>query len=995
MQIRLTVLAARGGRTTGAPRDVLVGAPAGTVLSAISDGLAAAVAGTAGGGSGTGERERGTEQVSVYAGTERLDPHRQLVGSPPLIDGAEITLYGPSPTAPADPYGPARARLHVIAGPDAGGVHLLHGGRVSLGRSADADVPLDDPDVSRLHCAVTVTDTGETAVTDLDSTNGTTIDLTTVPGRRPVALQPGAIVRLGESAVRVERADGAARPPALATVPDEEGFLRLAPPPPAAAREGADCPTGGEGPPADAPSPEPGAPAPPAGPGRHTVRGSGPMHAAASGAARQEPDHARGLGGWARRLTSRRADPLQGTGGTDDGTRGTPAGAGRHSAADDVRHPDPATVLLTALGPGPRLWERGPEHPRALTVRFGLAHRSDGPGEPVTLDLRECGSLGLAGPRARLAALARSVTAQLTALHGPSMLEVALIAADGSRPPQERTAEWGWLGRLPHVRPAHGQDCRLLLAYDREQAAARAAELIRRLEEAVPDASGTYTGLRTLLVVDGDPGPGPVRDAVARLAATGGAAGVHVLCLAETPPATPASPFDATVGTARAVCPPFGSCGATALLSGEVATAVRIARPHRHHTDSPVATLDGVSAAWAERFSRALAPLREAGAAPGTAQVAPRAAVPLPAASRLLDELGLSRATPSALASRWASAGTHPGRAPLVLGTGPRGPVEIALTPEHGHLLVTGGARAGKTELLRTVAASLAAGTSPDRLVLRLVDGDGTAFAGQAASGGLAGCEDLRHVESRLIASDPGRMRDFAQALTSELKRRTELRNRPRRSSPASPSQSGEAARVVSPRRPADGGSPGSDAPPPRLPRMVVVVDDLDALVDPALGSPGRPAAPSVVRALEGVARDGARLGVHLVAASGHADRTAGTDLARLAAYHVRLAGHAGEDAVPGRGTLHLPDGTATPLQAGRVTGRIPRTATLRPTVVPLDWTRAGDPPTRRQVRELGNGPTDLALLASAVDRAARAARGAGAERRTAEAADGSRLSTT
>ena len=56
------------------------------------------------------------------------------------------------------------------------------------------------------------------------------------------------------------------------------------------------------------------------------------------------------------------------------------------------------------------------------------------------------------------------------------------------------------------------------------------------------------------------------------------------------------------------------------------------------------------------------------------------------------------------------------------------------------------------------------------------------------------------------------------------------------------------------------------------------------------------------------------------------------------------------------------------------MTGRIPRTATLRPTVVPLEWERMGDPPTRRPVRELGNGPTDLALLASALQRAAQSA---------------------
>ncbi|MYS17358.1 cell division protein FtsK, partial [Streptomyces sp. SID4982] len=74
----------------------------------------------------------------------------------------------------------------------------------------------------------------------------------------------------------------------------------------------------------------------------------------------------------------------------------------------------------------------------------------------------------------------------------------------------------------------------------------------------------------------------------------------------------------------------------------------------------------------------------------------------------------------------------------------------------------------------------------------------------------------------------------------------------------------------------------------------------------------------------------------------------------------------------PGRGVLAYPDGRVTGVQGGRVTGRIPRTATQRPTVLPLDWQRMGDPPARRPVRELGNGPTDLALLASAVERAAR-----------------------
>ncbi len=130
------------------------------------------------------------------------------------------------------------------------------------------------------------------------------------------------------------------------------------------------------------------------------------------------------------------------------------------------------------------------------------------------------------------------------------------------------------------------------------------------------------------------------------------------------------------------------------------------------------------------------------------------------------------------------------------------------------------------------------------------------------------------------------------------------------------------------------------------------------------------------MRALEAVARHGERLGVHLVVASARPDRTADTEPAHSARLRIVLDAPpvtAGPD-VPaaGRGRLGHPDGRVTPFQAGRVTGRIPRTATLRPTVVPLEWERMGDPPTRRPVRELGNGPTDLALLASALDRAAR-----------------------
>ncbi|MGM9387223.1 FHA domain-containing protein, partial [Streptomyces antibioticus] len=218
MQIRLTVTDPQGppfeARGRAASCDVLVTAPAGTALAAVAPALAAAVSGEGAGGAA----------VVLYAGTERLDGRRCTLGEPPLTDGAVLALGAPADPEPHPEVDDAPARLDVVAGPDAGGVHLLHGGQIRVGRSADADVPLDDPDVSRLHCAVTLGPDGRVTVTDLGSTNGTTVDGTPVK-TRPVRLAPGALLRIGESALRLAPPGGpGAR---VVTAPDGEGHVRV------------------------------------------------------------------------------------------------------------------------------------------------------------------------------------------------------------------------------------------------------------------------------------------------------------------------------------------------------------------------------------------------------------------------------------------------------------------------------------------------------------------------------------------------------------------------------------------------------------------------------------------------------------------------------------------------------------------------------------------------------------------------------------------------
>ncbi|MFB7518014.1 FHA domain-containing protein [Streptomyces sp. NPDC056144] len=785
MQIRLTVLAphaghgshtGHGGHSAARACDVLVTAPAGTALAAVASGLAAAVTGPETSSSGT---------TVLYAGPERLDAQRCLLGEPPLVDGAVLSLQVPGPD---DRVGEAAsARLHVVAGPDAGGVHLLHGGAIRIGRSVDADVPLDDPDVSRAHCTVTVGEDGRVTVSDLGSTNGTTLDGAPV-GARPVRLLPGSLLRLGESALRLTApGDDLAGTETVATAPDGEGHLRVAP----AARP-ADEDARAYEPAGDVHHAEPYAEDSPG-----HARAEDPAHSYGDEDAEGESDgtaHSstrqtrrqsgkRGLGAWARRLAGGREEqpaprqddrPAARTTAAPAPVLPAPSSPSSPSLAD--AWPDPATVLLTALGPGPRLWERPQGHPESLVVRLGTADRAELSGVPVTVGLREAGSLGLAGPADRLAGLARSVVAQLAALHSPADLEIVLICADRNRSLEERRRAWGWLGWLPHVRPAHGQDCRLLLAYDREQAQARTTELTRRLDdgplgpgwpsadrETVAEAAARHDGPSTLVVVDGDPGSAALRETVARLAGVGAAAGIHVLCLAEAPAATPESPVTATYESACVASLAFRECGAVALLSGDVATALRLVRASGGQVagHGTVGVVDAVSVAWAERFGRALAPLRtETNTAPHG-----RAAA-LPPSSRLLDELGLARATPASLLARWASAGDGT----VVLGTGPRGPLAVDLTQEGPHLLIEGPAGSGRTELLRAVAASLAAGGRPDRLGLLLVDG-----AGGERGEGLAACTELPHVSEHLVASDPVRMREFAQALGAELKRRAEI----------------------------------------------------------------------------------------------------------------------------------------------------------------------------------------------------------------------------
>jgi FHA domain len=88
--------------------------------------------------------------------------------------------------------------LAITSGPASGEVFRLMKPRVVIGRKG-ADIPLNDPEISRHHCLLEVREK-IINLKDLDSTNGTFYDEERV---RAAMLQDGSEFRIGESRIRV------------------------------------------------------------------------------------------------------------------------------------------------------------------------------------------------------------------------------------------------------------------------------------------------------------------------------------------------------------------------------------------------------------------------------------------------------------------------------------------------------------------------------------------------------------------------------------------------------------------------------------------------------------------------------------------------------------------------------------------------------------------------------------------------------------------------
>ncbi|MDA0637170.1 FtsK/SpoIIIE domain-containing protein [Nonomuraea sp. MCN248] len=559
--------------------------------------------------------------------------------------------------------------------------------------------------------------------------------------------------------------------------------------------------------------------------------------------------------------------------------------------------PDPAQVLLTAIGPRRRLWERRIHDDDALRLRIGLAdlpanlELSEEQGGsidppvsravPVCLPMRRLGVAGVTGPRDDATGLAGWLVGQAATLHSPRDLTIVILSAhpDGER-------RWGWARWLPHCAPRGGEECVALIGADPESAARRVGELAALIDErqntAIPELGKIPTGwddlggpeppafaafdtrpYDVLLVVDGAQAlrglPG-----MPQVLRQGPRAGVYTIAVDDDQRLLPEE--CATV----AACGPDGQVvlrGAGLDVIGAVLT-------------------DQVSPSWCDRLARALAPIRDVSRQDTDGD--------LPDAVRLLDLLGLRTATGAELAARWHDRGSTE----AVIGMDSDGPFAVDLRVDGPHALIAGTTGAGKSELLQTLICALAVANRPDQLTFVLID-----YKGGAA---FKECTRLPHTVGMVSDLDGHLTQRALDSLAAEIRRRERLLL-------------------------AAGAKDLDDyAGPVALPRLVLIIDEFAALVAEL---------PDFVAGLVDIARRGRSLGIHLILAT---QRPAGVVTADIQANtSLRIALRVTEPAesadvidtpdaahisksTPGRCYVRSGAGRPTAVQTARVGGRAP-----------------------------------------------------------------------
>ena len=458
-------------------------------------------------------------------------------------------------------------------------------------------------------------------------------------------------------------------------------------------------------------------------------------------------------------------------------------------------HLDLAEVIRRATLLSERLWERRPADDDAFIFSVGLADqrwRPEGqpeidrrdlmllPSAPVLVDLVNQRGIGFASTPPQARAAARALVMQACVAHSPADLDVVVLSTPAG------AARWEWIKWLPHARGSHG----VLLLSDDEAITdwVNAQRTLTTVVASIQSLGRPITPSRLTLAVIDDPALWRGRAAMLRGLFAEAQLPVRFVAITDRADDVPA------------VC----------------TTVVRIEANGAAEVDYPISgpTITDVVPFVLEHdvavtAARKLSPLEDY-----TAQTAARPALPpVVSLASLIDPDGIDAGR---IGERWGLG--HSGRRlRVVVGSGEAGPVDLDLADDGPHTLIVGAGRSGKSDLLRTVVASLVAGNDPSVVnVICVEPTDGTSF------GSFVG---LDHVVGSVDRFDEHGGARLLRALQSEVTRRSRLLSDHHAVSLAD--YHAELAQMVDREAQEWGDHRPNDARPP-LPRLVIVVDDAD-----------------------------------------------------------------------------------------------------------------------------------------------------------------------
>ena len=482
--------------------------------------------------------------------------------------------------------------------------------------------------------------------------------------------------------------------------------------------------------------------------------------------------------------------------------------------------PDLAIVLRRPAIPATQLWSRRSDHPDCLTLEIGIGDvpwhpELDVPGgtrldarvrevlaearmtdAPVVADLSGAGVIGIAGDREGALALARSLVTQAAVHVGPADLTVAVFCDDG------REGDWGWASWLPHTRRGSGDGSRWL-SHTRKESTALLRTLLDDVER-LP-APLLLTVLDTEVLTHGRDAPArellghgrPMQDSASRRE--------------ERPRQVSGIVIAGAVEELPAVCTTVVEVGSDAECAVQRDDGV---------DGIEGVVLSGVSRGDAEECARALARFED-----------PEIVIPgasLPTVVRLHEILGTDEMSPELVLRLWG--GDRNLTVPI--GFGESGLFSIDLVNDGPHGVVAGTTGSGKSEILKTLLASLVAHATPEQLSLILVD-----FKGGAA---FAAFERLPHTIGTISNLDEQLADRAIRALQAEMRRRQRLF-----------AAAGEGIENLTAYLATNPAEP--------LPRILFIVDEFKELVRDY---------PDVLASLVSIAAIGRTLGVHMILAT-------------------------------------------------------------------------------------------------------------------------------